>query len=177
MKEKRKQYKTPIEGETSKNNQWSVVRYEVYQDGFLLDNVDYPELHKDMTNPDNVKAVAQLCKDNGVSIVCYLGKPYKGCSIAVFKSSGNYIFLQKRLQDQAKAIATSDEVYVLTANIDDHKLPVYYVWDGKDTGYLLYTWRTLYKDDMEENAVDVFESFGIMANELFESLLDEAERF
>lgn len=177
MKEKRKQNKTPIEGETSKNNQLSVVRYEVYQDGFLLDNVDYPELHKDMTNPDNVKAVAQLCKDNGVSIVCYLGKPYKGCSIAVFKSSGNYIFLQKRLQDQAKAIATSDEVYVLTANIDDYKIPVYYVWDGKDTGYLLYTWRTLYKDDMEENAVDVFESFGIMANELFESLLDEAERF
>jgi hypothetical protein len=78
MKENGKQSKTPIEGKTSKNNQLSVVRYGVYQDGVLLENVDYPELHMDMSNPDNVKAVAQLCKDKQVSIVCYLGKPYKG---------------------------------------------------------------------------------------------------
>ena len=166
-----------MEGETSKNNQLSVARYGVYQDGVLLENVDYPELHKDMSNPDNVKAVAQICKDNQVSIVCYLDKPYKGCSIVVFKNSGKYVFLQKRLQDQAIAMATSDEVCVLTASIDGHKIRVYYVWDGNDTGYLLYSWGKLFKDEMEENVVDVYESFGIMANELFESLLDEAERF
>lgn len=179
MKKDNKQNETTIECKTSKTNEAkpSLLDCCVFQDGFPVNDPGIDGLPKDMSDPESWKKIAQICKDKELDIICFLDEKYKGSSIMVFKRSGNYLFFRKGMSEQAIAYAKSDEVYVLSVSIDGHEILVYYVWDGNDTGYLLYTWEKLYNDDTEENHIDVYESFGIMANELILPLLDQAERF
>ena len=168
------------EGKISKKNEATpnLLDYYVLHDGFPFKKTDIEELPKDMGDPESWKKIAQICKDKELDIICFLDKKYKGCSIMVFKKSGNYLLFGKWLKDPAYAFAASDDVYVFSANFFDLKLRTYYVWDGKDTGYLLYNWVDQDTEDPSEKHVMVYESFGLLANELlWDSLSSVMERF
>jgi hypothetical protein len=170
---------TPIEGTSmKKRNTAKLSDFYVFRDGFSIKATEIGELPKDMSDPESWKKIAQVCKDNNVDIICKLDEDYNGSSIMVFKRSGNYLFFGQWLKDQAYTFATSDEVYVFSAVIFGLKLSIYYVWDCHDTGYLLFNWVDQDKEDPSERHVMVYESFGLLTNELlWDSLSSEMESF
>ena len=153
------------EGEASKKNEATsnLLRYEVYQDGDPIEDLDLCELPKDMSDPKSWKKIAQFCKDNIVDIICSLDKPYNGSSVVVFKNSGNYLFFDEEAEDIANDFATSEDVYVFSANYRGKTIRIYTFWDW-DTGYFLYKWDS--QDDTAERHVTSVESYGSVANEL-----------
>lgn len=148
----------------------NLLSYEVFQYGDPIKDIGLGELPKDMSDPESWEKIVQICKDKEVNIVCYLDKPYLDCSIAVFRSSGNYLFVGKWVEEEAYyGLAKSDEVMAFSADLFGHTQRFYYVWD--DSGWCV-TCYLLYNDDKydtAENRVISFESFGPITSMLLDS--------
>ena len=155
------------EGEASKKNEATpnLLSYEVFRFGDPRDNVDISELPKDMSGPECWERIAQFCKDKYVDIICSLDKPYNGSSVVVFKNSGNNLFFDEEVEDIAYDFATSEDVYVFSANYRGKTIRIYTFWDW-DTGYFLYKWDEQDEDDTAERHVTSVESYGSVTNEL-----------
>ena len=148
----------------------NLLSYEVFQYGDSIEDIDLGELPKDMSDPESWEKIAQICKDKEVDIVCYLDKPYKDCSIAVFRSSGNYLFIGKWVQKEAYyGFAKSDEVKAFSADLFGHTQRFYYVWDDWGWGVTCYLLYNEDKNDTTENRVLSSDSFGPITSMLLDS--------
>ena len=166
-KEEKKIGGTLGEGEASKKNEATsnLLRYEVYQYGDPIEDIDLGELPKDMSDPENWKEIAQVCKEKCVDIICFLDKPHNGSSVVVFRNSGNFLFFGEKVEDQAYDFATNEDVYVFSAKYLEKTIRIYTFWDW-DTGYFLYKLDNQDDDDTAERHVTSVESYGSVTNEL-----------
>ena len=155
----------------------SLNNYEIFQYGDPVENIDLGELPKDMSDPESWKKIAQVCKDKYVDIICFLDKPHNGSSVVVFKNSGNFLFFGENVEDQAYDFATSEDVYVFSANYLGKTIRIYTFWDW-DTGYFFYNRDNQDEEDTVEKHVTSVEPYGSITNEwLWNSSSFNPERF
>ena len=158
-----------VESEASKRieEKPNLFNYEVLQ-GYSTEDIDLGEIPYDMSDPESWEKIAQICKDKEVDIVCYLDKPYKGCSTVVFRSSGEHLFIGDRVEyDAYDAFLRSNEVWSFSANLFGHTTQrLFYVWDEDlGCGHILFNDD---ENDTTENRVTSSESFGLYTSMLLE---------